>query len=88
VKSKLNNIKTLLYRLGKDPDKKKKSYRKKQNTNLGQIWTAIEKVVAGVTNNGKEGPEGGSSNGDSTAATLSPKNEPHAGVEKVCFTYP
>jgi len=44
VKSKLNNIKTLLYRLGKDPDKKKKSYRKKQNTNLGQIWTAIEKV--------------------------------------------
>ena len=45
-------------------------------------------VVAGVTNNGKEGSEGGSSNGDSTAATLSPKNEPHAGVEKVCFTYP
>ena len=42
--------------------------------------------VAGVTNNGMEGPEGGSSNGDSTAATLPPKNEPHAGTEKVCFT--
>ena len=44
--------------------------------------------VSGVTNNGMEGPEGGSSNGGSTAATLSPKNEPQAGTEKVRFTYP
>ena len=44
VKSKLNNKKTLMYRLGKDPDKKKKSYRKKQNKNLVHNCTAIEKV--------------------------------------------
>ena len=40
VKSRLNNKKTLMYRLGKDLDNKKKSYRKKQNRNR----TAIEKV--------------------------------------------
>ena len=44
MKSKLNNMKTLLYRLGKDPDKKKKSYRKKQNRNLGQNGTALEAI--------------------------------------------
>jgi len=95
-----------MIRLGKDPDKKKKSYRKKQNRNLGQNGTALEAIekvvqerkistkinydvlknltmgVSGGSNNGIEGPEGGSSNGDSTAATLSPKNEPHAGTER------
>ena len=44
MKSKLDNMKTLLYRLGKDPDKKKKSYRKKQNRNLGQNGTALEAI--------------------------------------------
>ena len=34
----------LLFRLGKDPDKKKKSYRKKQNRNLGQNGTALEAI--------------------------------------------
>ena len=40
MKSKLNNKKTLMYRLGNDLDNKKKSYGKKQNRNR----TAIEKV--------------------------------------------
>ena len=30
--------------MGKDPDKKKKSYRKKQNRNLGQNGTALEAI--------------------------------------------
>merc|ERR1719234_808587 len=97
-----------MIRLGKDPDKKKKSYRKKQNRNLGQNGTALEAIekvvqerkistkinydvlknltmgVSGGTNNGngKDGPDGGSSDADSTDATLSPKNEPQAGIEK------
>jgi len=97
-----------MIRLGKDPDKKKKSYRKKQNRNLGQNVTAleaIEKVVqerkistkinydvlknltmgvpGGTMNgNGMEKPNEGSTNGEQTAATLSPKNEPHATTEK------
>jgi len=97
-----------MIRLGKDPDKKKKSYRKKQNRNLGQNVTAleaIEKVVqerkistkinydvlknltmgvpGGTMNgNGTEKPDGESTNGEQTAATLSPKNEPHATTEK------
>jgi len=33
-----------MIRLGKDPDKKKKSYRKKQNRNLGQNGTALEAI--------------------------------------------
>ena len=33
-----------MFRLGKDPDKKKKSYRKKQNRNLGQNGTALEAI--------------------------------------------
>ena len=33
-----------MFRLGKDPDKKKKSYRKKQNRNLGQNVTALEAI--------------------------------------------
>ena len=33
-----------MYRMGKDPDKKKKSYRKKQNRNLGQNGTALEAI--------------------------------------------
>jgi len=92
-----------MIRLGKDPDKKKKSYRKKQNRNLGQNGTAleaIEKVVQerkistkinydvlknltmGVSGGTMEKPDGGSTNGESTAAALSPKNEPHATTEK------
>jgi len=91
-----------MIRLGKDPDKKKKSYRKKQNRNLGQNGTAleaIEKVVQekkistkinyDVLKNltmGAAGPGGTNSrmgvSSDSTVATLSPKNEPHAGSEK------
>lgn len=91
-----------MIRLGKDPDKKKKSYRKKQNRNLGQNGTAleaIEKVVqerkistkinydvlknltmaaSGRTMNDM----GGGPDAEPTAATLSPKNEPHATTEK------
>ena len=43
----LDNIKMLIFllcRLGKDPDKKKKSYRKKQSRNLGQNGTALEAI--------------------------------------------
>ena len=40
--------------------------------------------VSGGTNNGKDG---GSSDADLTDATLSPKNEPQAGTEKVLLTH-
>ena len=116
----------LLFRLGKDPDKKKKSYRKKQNRNLGQNGTALEAIekVINPTNcrfvffhninyrkvvqerkistkinydvlknltmaaSGRTMNDmGGGPDAEPTAATLSPKNEPHATTEKVLFTH-
>lgn len=86
-----------MIRLGKDPDKKKKSYRKKQNRNLGQNGTAleaIEKVVQerkistkinyDVLKNLTMAASGRTMNdmGEPAATTLSPKNEPHATTEK------
>ena len=41
----------------------------------------------GVSGGTMEKPDGGSTNGESTAATLSPKNEPYATTEKVLFTH-
>ena len=40
-----------------------------------------------MNGNGMENPNEGSTNGEQTVATLSPKNEPHATTEKVRFTH-